>query len=148
MHVDWFYMYNSAGTVASDSLSGTAVSRSLEEIKLFHTPRKLNRFLNKNMTQMFTGQYVRYFKPWTVQEYLVVSGDMASWVKFTPANLQQSITLAQQAGSFPACVNFVMNTSTTLLTRTVKAMYRKSGADILFGLSDLTCPSSAVSRLS
>ncbi len=100
------------------------------------------RFSTRDLTLAANGQFTRFFASWIVEEYLVVTGDRSGWIRLTPANLAAAILAAQSTGSFPACVDFVLSSSSLSPTPvTVKALFMKSGGtDLLLGMSSVTCP--------
>ncbi len=86
-------------------------------------------------------QYVRYFAPWKVQEYLVVAGDRSSWVRFTPAQLAVATAAAWAATVFPFTTTIAVEASSkSSVVFSTKVTFLKKGSDMLLGTCDvLSC---------
>jgi len=100
---NWIKLANSNGNLISDSLFGDAVSTSFTEIKTFYDGYSYTR------TQQ--GQFTRYFKPWIVEEYLIVTGNRIAWIRFTKSALQTAYSTAVAANIWPGCIPLDLTSS-------------------------------------
>eukprot|EP01022_Parablepharisma_sp_SALTPOND_P013168 TRINITY_DN173_c2_g3_i1.p1 TRINITY_DN173_c2_g3~~TRINITY_DN173_c2_g3_i1.p1 ORF type:complete len:232 (+),score=6.49 TRINITY_DN173_c2_g3_i1:835-1530(+) len=136
----WFYMKDDSGNPLSDVLAGTAVSQTQSEADAYnYFVHAYISFKQQSLTTEETGQYVRYYAPWTVEEYLIVTGDRSAWVRFTATDLQNAVTAGTGLGSYPACINIMATTMENSSPSAIKALFVSSGAEFYVGPYSLQC---------
>eukprot|EP01022_Parablepharisma_sp_SALTPOND_P013170 TRINITY_DN173_c3_g1_i10.p3 TRINITY_DN173_c3_g1~~TRINITY_DN173_c3_g1_i10.p3 ORF type:complete len:398 (-),score=10.37 TRINITY_DN173_c3_g1_i10:4465-5658(-) len=142
----WFYMKNGADNYVSDVLAGSAISQTQSEAEAYSFNQYLfHRFGQPSLTTASTGQYVRYYAPWNIQEYLIVTGDRSAWVRFTAADLQDAITAGTGLTTYPACVNIRVTSTETSNPIIIKALFMSSGQEFYVGPYSASCPNPLVS---
>jgi len=129
----WLALKDKNGALISDSLKGIGSSQTWNEVTSFNS---------KTLTLSTTQQAVKYYQPWTIEEYLIVTGDRSSWVQFSRVSLEQAISLAQSETSYPACIDLTMikTSKSNGNPVTVKALFYDSGNRIFLGPDNLNCP--------
>jgi len=128
----WFYMVAEDAKIISDVFEGKTVSVSLNEMKSFYS--------NKMLTLAQSGQYVRYFKPWAISQYLIVTGDHSKWISFTAGALHNLKTLVSSEITFPNCFDLEVTSHLNSAPHNIQALFLKSNSDVILNFLEGYCP--------
>jgi hypothetical protein len=85
----------------------------------------------------YEGDATRYYNFWTIEYFLIVSGDSSAWVYFSKAELEDTISQASNGNGADDEILKLAKTSAEETEHDLKVFFGDTKSNLLIGLKDL-----------